>query len=607
MSRLHSPKIPSLFHVQAAEACIIQIRNPNVFSPDDANTMTSSSAGDLLDEMRSIIDRDIARLEERIRALKSRRNELSPISRLPAEILCNIFSLSISWSPQSWTNFSQVSQHWRSLALSAPELWTDIPLGYSRWAEEMLIRSKEAKLTIRCSGIYLKHIATVRSCLYEMNRVEEIALGPLPESMLEEIFRDLPRSAPQLHTLRISTGYFSETAFPIHEDFLYDTERLKCVELNNCKISWDSRLLTGLTRLTIEVGDFLEMNSSINQFLHALQRMPALTDLHLEDSIPDDSESPSTYPFVDLPCLRVLRISSGVGPLTTVLRHITFPRSAILNLTCKETQSTQIDFSNFLSVLATSTKLSSLVIRSLSLRALGGIQTHSLKFCLWTTAFIQDCFPCPPMYSTKLQLVLTWPSSQTHASNHVKALTCAFDAINLPFLTQFQISTLDLNYIDSQTWVKTFGKLPLLERVCLQGYVSHSFLDALIYKTEAAEKSKTAYHNVSFPNLRYIHLEGAVFFPKSSRSLSVDMLLDCLMERYERNAAVQVLRLDDCCSIASYDVERLKEIVVDVIWDGVEQQKSLEDSEEDYDHDSDNEDAIFDELEHDYDDPDFFE
>ena len=43
--------------------------------------------------MRSSIDREIARLKESIRALKSRRNELSPISRLPAEILCNIFSL----------------------------------------------------------------------------------------------------------------------------------------------------------------------------------------------------------------------------------------------------------------------------------------------------------------------------------------------------------------------------------------------------------------------------------------------------------------------------------------------------------------------------------
>jgi hypothetical protein len=187
----------------------------------------------------------------------------------------------------------------------------------------------------------------------------------------------------------------------------------------------------------------------------------------------------------------------------------------------------------------------------------------------------------------------------------VKALICAFEAMNLPFLAQLQISTLD--YIDSQTWVKTFGTLPLLERVYLesftpQSYAPRSFLEALVYKTEAAEKSIKAYRNVSFPNLRYIHMEGADFFPKYGISLSVDMLLDCLMERYERNAEVQVLRLDDCSSISSYDVERLEEVVVDVIWDGV-QQKISEDSEE-YSEDNDNGDVI-DQLEYDYDFSDY--
>ena len=136
-----------------------QIRIQIVVSPltdrHGDNTNTSCSAGNPLDEMRSIIDRDIARLEESIRALKSRRNELSPISRLPAEMLCNIFSFikddifSSSRSPKFWTSFSQVSQHWRSTALSAPGLWTNIPLSYPRWAQEMLIRSKMAKLTIQ--------------------------------------------------------------------------------------------------------------------------------------------------------------------------------------------------------------------------------------------------------------------------------------------------------------------------------------------------------------------------------------------------------------------------------------------------------------------------
>ena len=141
---------------------------------------------------------------------------------------------------------------------------------------------------------------------------------------------------------------------------------------------------------------------------------------------------------------------------------------------------------------------SSLVVRSLSLRALNG--KSSLEFYLWTTAFIQDCFPTRSLISqSQLQLVLTWPSSQPY--NHVKALTCAFDTMSLPFLTQLQISTSE-HCIDPKTWAKTFGRLPL-ERVCVQNYAP-SFLEALIYKKKEAETSKIVYHAV-FPKLRHIN------------------------------------------------------------------------------------------------------
>ena len=534
-----------------------------------------------MDVARSIIDRDIARLEERVRALKSRRNELSPIYRLPVEVLCNIFSfakdnelffLRRRRGPESWTNFSHVSQHWRSLALSAPELWTNIPIKYPRWAQEMLIRSKRAKLTIRSffKPWTPKAFETVRSCLYEMNRVEEIDFTAIPGCILEEIFRDLPKSAPQLHTLCIDSPH--SAAFQIDDDFIYDTERLQHVELTICKISWDSRLLTGLTRLTLE--DSLTANCSTIQVLHALQQMPALTDLYLENSIPDDSEVPSTYPVVDLPCLRVLHISSGVDAMTTVLRHITFPHITFLNLTCRDYDSTQIDFSNFLSVLTTKF-LSTLVIECLRLRVSINAQTHGLDFELWA-------LPSSPISAEPLivQLHMSWPSQQ--ARGHVKVLTCAFDAMSLPFLTDLEITIDELTggCIDSPTWVKTFGKLPLLKWVCVRGNDPRSFLEALIYKTEAAKKSKTAYHNVSFPKLRYIRLQETNFAWNNPTSMSVDTLLDYLMERCERKAAVRELDLNDCYSISSDDVKRLGEIVVDVIWDGIEREIPEEDDDD---------------------------
>ena len=427
-------------------------------------------------------------------------------------------------------------------------------------------------------------IETARSCLSKLNRVGEISLTGFSYSAMKEIFRDLPKSAPQLHTLCI------ERVCSIHEDFLQDTERLQRVELSYCTtISWDSRLLTGLTFLSLEWS--LNPNSSIIQVLHALQRMPALTELRLIYSIPEGSGGASTYPVVDLPFLRILHISSAIGPLTTVLHHISFPHSAILNITCRVESTQEVDFSKFLSVLATNF-LSSLVIRSLRVGLKDAISRRSgLEFYIWTTAFIPDCFPHPSSQS-QLQLSLIWPWTSSESSqylNHGKVLTSALDAMSLSSLTQLQ--SFALSCIDSVTWVKTFGRLPLLERVYMKSSELHSFFEALVYKMKADEKSKskTVNRNISFPKLRYLHLEGVYF--KGRSIVSVEKLLDYLKKRREGKAGVQVLLLDDCHYISSGDVERLKEIVVDVIWDGVEQEDSESESEEETEDSEDSDDS----------------
>jgi len=86
-------------------------------------------------------------------------------------------------------------------------------------------------------------------------------------------------------------------------------------------------------------------------------------------------------------------------------------------------------------------------------------------------------------------------------------------------------------------------------------------------------------------------------------SISVDGLMDILMERYERNAGIQALQLEDCHNILEDDVESLREIVVDVDWDGIEQGFSDEYDSEERDYDSDgNTIDEFGDYDYDYDD-----
>ena len=124
--------------------------------------------------------------------------------------------------------------------------------------------------------------------------------------------------------------------------------------------------------------------SSIIQVLQALQRMPALINLLLKDSIPIDAEGPFTYAVIDLPCLRVLNTSSSIGAVTRTavlpVHHISFPRSATLNLTCKES----LFRSTFQAFFVLATRfLWTLVIQSFSLRVSYYHNTHNLEFYLW--------------------------------------------------------------------------------------------------------------------------------------------------------------------------------------------------------------------------------
>jgi F-box-like len=115
------------------------------------------------------IDARIAALEREIIALKAERNSISPIARLPPEILSRIFIAfaHLGQEPRSvasssyysatcvrtvqWSVLTEVSQHWRDVALGCPQLWSRIGFHKSGWAQLMLERSKDAPLYIECA------------------------------------------------------------------------------------------------------------------------------------------------------------------------------------------------------------------------------------------------------------------------------------------------------------------------------------------------------------------------------------------------------------------------------------------------------------------------
>lgn len=112
-------------------------------------------------EAQSHIDDEITRLTSSLYDLRSQRNALSYISRLPIEVLGDIFVHCASdyhyqehhpplrSDAPDWVNVSYVCRQWRNVALDCPTLWTYVFVSSQRWTELLLARSKQESLKIR--------------------------------------------------------------------------------------------------------------------------------------------------------------------------------------------------------------------------------------------------------------------------------------------------------------------------------------------------------------------------------------------------------------------------------------------------------------------------
>ncbi|KAK1221098.1 hypothetical protein PQX77_016145 [Marasmius sp. AFHP31] len=82
----------------------------------------------------------ILRLEEKRaglgRSMEKCHSLLSPVHRLPTEILTNVFSELCLCHPRSVLRLSSVCGRWRELALSTPSLWTTLVIDFRQWERQ---------------------------------------------------------------------------------------------------------------------------------------------------------------------------------------------------------------------------------------------------------------------------------------------------------------------------------------------------------------------------------------------------------------------------------------------------------------------------------------
>ncbi|KAI0056550.1 hypothetical protein BV25DRAFT_1563253 [Artomyces pyxidatus] len=294
---------------------------------------------------RSALDKQIARAEHELLALRRLKNSHAFISRVPVEILAHIFSFfkasssSIPHSPcdpPTWLAVTHVCQRWRHVALSFPSLWTDI-LMHKHWLSETLTRSKRALICIHID-VYgdAETLQLIRTVLGSVGRAKELVMNGLNLSpYVEDLCRE---PAPFLETLEIT-----ERSWPVslkeHELFLGKTPRLRRLSLRGCSFSWASPIfcstLTHLAICDIETAN-IPTPSELRDILAAL---PDLRHLALNGPIPRLSHKATMksvtkcHSPIFLPHLRFLHLR-GHAPrdLLGVMSQISIPHCEVLRL-----------------------------------------------------------------------------------------------------------------------------------------------------------------------------------------------------------------------------------------------------------------------------------
>jgi hypothetical protein len=412
----------------------------------------------------------------------------------------------------------------------------------------MLERSKGAGLIVGSRLLYstnnwafLKEVLTKHA-----SRIRELDLSGLEKLAL---FDDLPQSSLRLHSLKL-TCVFGEGDLDFPTGVL-ETANLRTLMIRGCYGPWCSLSLPALTNLKLH---YIPNRPSSIEFFEMLRGMAALEVLDMQDSLPLANDFIGQIKPIELPHLSRLCLlsSSNYQEVTNILSVVIVPPTATLefNAVKGEPVSIQEDIllidlasslSTFFSHLGQDTNSSYSNLHVFT-REIGCLQLEAWKDNGGASA------------TPDLQLVLSLP---TFAQNMLRPI--------FPPLSLFNITSLILDIDPVDVYLEdTFGQLSRLQNVKVVGNCTGDFIRALTSKPQYYKAEHSAYHSVSFPALQSLWIETFSF----GRSGALEDLQNCLMERCERRAELLKLKLTDCSELSYKNVGSLREIVIDVEWDG---------------------------------------
>jgi hypothetical protein len=350
--------------------------------PEIVSLMAEPASGDIL----GILDHEIKFVTGLVRSLKERRNAISPISRLPPEVLVLIFKsyrdddsrvrrratdtedLPHSYSCCScvacaciqaelmgWSVCSHVCRCWRNIILGTPSLWSDIVVQWGPlWLDQSLILSQPVP-TIRFLG-YLKykppdHMPDPS----DLSRADIISLASRRQSPLTSFVHGFRFTSPILKTIELTvTEFWSARERSSYGDvplplglLLHNFPALERISLYGCIINWEPppfpsdslRFMKIVTKSSIVDSEEETISAEFGNAKTAVdffQNTPALEILALRYGFPGPSkyhEDTGTEKSIELPCLQELFLEEGyVRWCSYFFGRLEFPTTSSIQL-----------------------------------------------------------------------------------------------------------------------------------------------------------------------------------------------------------------------------------------------------------------------------------
>ncbi|KAJ7654600.1 hypothetical protein DFH06DRAFT_1047337 [Mycena polygramma] len=300
--------------------------------PEDSEIGFIRSAISETDAPLSRLDEEISRLRKALKALEEEHASLSnyrtqnamilsPLRRMPSELLCEIFSWTIplitdaldmgrlDMGVSPWV-LTRISSHWRRVSVTTPSLWSLVHVDYSAkpktfyslsLVEAQIQRSQKLKIHFYGSVAMDAgpQIAMLELLAQHSARWEELSLG-----ITAKLIPFLPTLRGRLPSLRRIWIQWNETEFPVDSiDCFHTAPSLVDVGIYNrtrfIPIGLPAHQLTRY-----------ELDCSWPQHMAILKLAPRLVEARIDIDF-DDEPWPERNANIYLPSLRRLHVSDA--------------------------------------------------------------------------------------------------------------------------------------------------------------------------------------------------------------------------------------------------------------------------------------------------------